>query len=43
MTSLEAILELLARVGASPGAAVLVGETELDTWPEAAVQAMKAY
>ncbi len=42
MTSLEAILELLARVGASIGAAVLLSEDELGHWPVAAVQAIKS-
>lgn len=43
MTPLEAILELVARVGASQGAAVLVSETELDSWPESVVQVMKGH
>lgn len=42
MTPLETILELLARVGASQGVAVLVNETELDSWPLAAVNEMKS-
>ena len=33
-----AILELLARVGASGGAAVLISEQELSHWPAAAVK-----
>jgi hypothetical protein len=41
MTPLEAILELLARVGASDGGAVLVSETELASWPESVANAMK--
>jgi hypothetical protein len=43
MTPLEALLELLARLGASQGAAVLVSEEELGCWPVAAVQAMKSH
>lgn len=39
---MDAILELLARVGASNGAGVLVSEEELSDWPEAAVHAMKS-
>lgn len=39
---MEAILELLARVGASNGTAVLVNEEELGLWPAAAVNAMKS-
>jgi hypothetical protein len=42
MTPLDAILELLARVGASNGAAVLISEEELSHWPVAAVDAMKS-
>ncbi len=42
MTPLDAIFELLARVGASNGAAVLVSEEELSHWPAAAVKAMKS-
>jgi hypothetical protein len=42
MTPLDAILELLARLGASNGAAVLVSEEELSRWPAAAVKAMKS-
>jgi hypothetical protein len=41
MTPPDAVLELLARVGASKGAAVLVSEEELSHWPAVAVQAMK--
>ena len=40
---MDVILELLARVGASNGAAVLVSEEELRHWPEAAVHAMKSH
>lgn len=39
---MNAILELLARVGASNDAAVLVSEEELGLWPAAAVNAMKS-
>jgi hypothetical protein len=42
MTPMDAILELLARVGASNGAAVLISEEELGLWPAAAVNAMKS-
>jgi hypothetical protein len=42
MTPLEAIVELLARLGASHGAPVLVGEQELSHWPGAAVKALKS-
>jgi len=42
MTPLDAILELLARMGASNGAAVLVSEEELSHWPAVAVKAMKS-
>jgi hypothetical protein len=42
MTPLDAIHELLARVGAHKGAAVLVSEEELSHWPAAAVKAMKS-
>lgn len=41
MTPLAALLEVLARVGASDGVAVLVSEHELSQWPDAAVLAMK--
>jgi hypothetical protein len=43
MTPLDAMLELLARVGASNGAAVPVSEEELGHWPAAAVKAMKSH
>jgi hypothetical protein len=36
------LIELLARVGASQGAAVLVSEEELSQWPATAVAAMKS-
>jgi hypothetical protein len=42
MTPLDAIVELLARLGASNGAAILVSEEELSHWPAAAVRAMKS-
>jgi len=42
MTTLDAIIELLARMGASNGAAVLVSDEELSHWPAAAVKAMKS-
>lgn len=41
MTPLAALIELLGRVGASQGAAVLVNDDELSLWPSAAVAAMK--
>lgn len=42
MTPLDAIFELLARLGARNGAAVLVSDEELSHWPAAAVRAMKS-
>ena len=42
MTPLAALIELLARVGACNGAAVLVSAEELSQWPAAAVAAMKS-
>ena len=42
MTPQAALIELLGRVGASQGAAVLVNDDELSQWPSAAVQAMKS-
>ena len=42
MTPLDAILELLARIGTSNGAPVLVSEEELSHWPAVAVKAMKS-
>ena len=42
MTPLEALLELLERVGASQGAAVLVSEEELSRWPAEAVRELKS-
>ncbi len=43
MTSLEALIELVARVSARNGLTVLVNEEELSQWPEAAVAAMKSH
>jgi hypothetical protein len=42
MTPLDAILELLGRVGALKGAAALVSEEELSHWPAVAVKAIKS-
>jgi len=42
MTPQDALTELLARVGARNGAAVLVSDEELSLWPAAAVAAMKS-
>ncbi len=42
MTPEAALLEVLARVGARHGAAVLISEHELSGWPDAAVAAMKS-
>jgi hypothetical protein len=42
MTPQAALIELLARVGAENGAAVLVSNEELSQWPAAAVAAMKS-
>jgi hypothetical protein len=41
MTPEDALQELLARLGASQGAAVLISDEELSEWPETAVRAMK--
>lgn len=41
MTPQSALIELLARVAANEGAAVLVSDFELSQWPGAAVSAMK--
>jgi hypothetical protein len=41
MKAIDALLELLGRVGAGHDAAVLVSDEELLQWPSAAVQAMK--
>ena len=42
MTAIDALLELLGRVGACRDAAVLVNDEELLQWPRAAVKAMKS-
>jgi hypothetical protein len=42
MTPRDALIELLARVGAGNGAAALVSDEELIQWPPAAVAAMKS-
>jgi hypothetical protein len=42
MTPVDAILELLGRVGANNGAAVFISEEELSLWPTDAVSAMKS-
>jgi hypothetical protein len=42
MTPQTALIELLARVGATQGAAVLVSGEELRHWPAAAVAALKS-
>jgi hypothetical protein len=42
MTPLDAILELLGRMGALRGAAALVSEEELSHWPSEAVKSMKS-
>ena len=42
MTPQAALVELLARVGASQDAAVLLSHHELNQWPEAGVAALKA-
>jgi hypothetical protein len=41
MMAIDTLLELLGRVGACRGAAVLVNDEELREWPKAAVKAMK--
>jgi hypothetical protein len=43
MKMLEALLELLERVGASRGGTVLVSEEELSWWPADAVKALKSH
>ena len=43
MTPREALLDLVARVGARDGAAVRVSETDLRQWPAEAVRALKAH
>jgi hypothetical protein len=42
MTPLDALRELLERVGASRDAAALVSEVELSQWPAEAVRGLKA-
>ncbi len=42
MTPQAALIELLARIGARDGAAVLVSTEELNQWPAAAVAALKS-
>jgi hypothetical protein len=42
MTPMEALLELLERVGASQGGAVLVSEEEFSRWPAEAVRELKS-
>lgn len=42
MTTIDALLELLGRVGACRDAAVLINDEELLQWPGAAVKAMKS-
>lgn len=42
MTPVDAMLELLERVGASSGAAVLFTEEELNHWPAKAVRELKS-
>lgn len=42
MTPQAALIELLGRVGASQGAAVLINDDELNQWPNAVVAAMKS-
>jgi len=42
MTAIDALLELLGRVGACRDVAVLVSDEELLRWPRAAVKAMKS-
>ena len=43
MTPREALLDLVARVGARDGAAVRVSETDVRQWPAEAVSALKAH
>ncbi len=42
MTAVDSLIELFHRVGASRGAAVLLGADELSRWPDEAVSAMKS-
>ncbi len=41
MKPVDVLIELLDRVGAKQGAAVLVTDDELHQWPSEAVKAMK--
>ena len=43
MTPREALLDLVARVGARDGAAVRIGETDVRQWPAEAIEALKAH
>ena len=43
MTPLDALVELVERVGARHGAAVLISGEELRHWPDVAVSAMKSH
>ena len=43
MTPREALLDLVARVGARDGAAVRISETDVRQWPAEAVSALKAH
>ena len=43
MSPQDALCELLARLGASKGAAVLISGEELNHWPAVAVRAMKSH
>ena len=43
MTPREALLDLVARVGARDGAAVRISETDVRQWPAEAVGALKAH
>ena len=43
MTPRDALIELLERVGAQHGAAVLISEAELQRWPPEAVSALRAH
>jgi hypothetical protein len=42
MTPIDTVFELLGRVGANQGSAVLVNAEEFNQWPSAAVKAMKS-
>ena len=43
MTPRDALLDLVARVGARDGAAVRISETDVRQWPAEAVSALKAH